>query len=226
MIHDRLRELINLRFRGNVALFAKEMELRPPTVYNWLKGREPSAETLAEVCKRLKIQADWLFLGFGRMDKPLTEPPIAVVTGRDKLSRETLETAIRNLRAVPLLSDAVAAGNPRTINEQDVDDFAVIYDHWHGKDQRALRVKGDSMTPGLNDGDIIGVDVSGTIRPERLRGQVVAARIEGGVTIKRLDMDEEHFIFLPDNKEHIPIIVDKRVDSIIGPVIWAWHKLM
>jgi len=225
MIHDRLRELIDQRFRGNVAAFAKALNLRPPTVYNWLKGREPSAETLADVCKRLKIQADWLFLGYGRMDKPLTDPPIAVVTGRDKFSRETMETAVQQLRAVPLLSDAVAAGNPRVINEQDVDDFVVIYDLWHGKDQRALRVKGDSMTPSLNDGDIIGVDVSGTTRPDRLRGKIIAARLEGGVTIKRLDMDDDHWILLPDNKEHQPIIIDKGVDAIIGPVMWTWHRL-
>lgn len=75
-----------------------------------------------------------------------------------------------------------------------------------------LRVQGDSMIDdGILDGDLVGVHRSAEARD----GQIVVARIEGELTIKRLERGRHHLRLLPRNPAHAPIEVPAGADFAI-----------
>ena len=78
-----------------------------------------------------------------------------------------------------------------------------------------LRVKGDSMIEdGILDGDLVGVQQS----VEAHDGQIVVARLDGEVTIKRLHKGEHQIQLLPRNPAYQPIIVHPDQDFAIEGV--------
>ena len=75
-----------------------------------------------------------------------------------------------------------------------------------------LRVKGDSMREdGIFDGDLVAVHRTSEAR----NGQVVVARIDGEITIKRLEMRTGHLRLLPRNPDYTPIEVPPGADFAI-----------
>src|SRR5690606_1465246 len=65
-----------------------------------------------------------------------------------------------------------------------------------------LRVKGDSMRDdGIFDGDLVAVQRASDAR----NGQVVVARIDGEITIKRLERTRTRLRLLPRNPDYAPI---------------------
>jgi repressor LexA len=75
-----------------------------------------------------------------------------------------------------------------------------------------LRVKGDSMIDeGILDGDLVGVRRT----PEARDGEVVVARVEGEMTIKRLQREPGRIRLLPRNPAYAPILVAPGQDFAI-----------
>ncbi|MCC8538212.1 transcriptional repressor LexA [Xanthomonas axonopodis pv. poinsettiicola] len=75
-----------------------------------------------------------------------------------------------------------------------------------------LKVQGDSMIDdGILDGDLVGVHRSNEARD----GQIVVARVEGEITIKRLERGAERIRLLPRNRAHAPIVVPADADFAI-----------
>ncbi|MGN6512384.1 MAG: transcriptional repressor LexA [Lysobacteraceae bacterium] len=78
-----------------------------------------------------------------------------------------------------------------------------------------LRVQGDSMRDeGILDGDLVAVRRT----PEARDGQVVVARIDGELTIKRLHRGADALRLLPRNPDHAPIDVRPGQDFAIEGV--------
>ena len=78
-----------------------------------------------------------------------------------------------------------------------------------------LRVQGDSMIDdGILDGDLVGVHRT----PEARDGQTVVARIDGELTIKRLQRERRRIRLLPRNPAHAPIEVQPGQDFAIEGV--------
>ena len=64
-----------------------------------------------------------------------------------------------------------------------------------------LKVQGDSMIDdGILDGDLVGVHRSSEARD----GQAVVARVDGEITIKRLEHGRRGIRLLPRNPAHAP----------------------
>ncbi|MGY1459610.1 MULTISPECIES: transcriptional repressor LexA [unclassified Luteimonas] len=75
-----------------------------------------------------------------------------------------------------------------------------------------LRVKGDSMRDdGIFDGDLVAVQRASDAR----NGQVVVARVEGEITIKRLERTHSRIRLLPRNPDYAPIEVPAGADFAI-----------
>lgn len=75
-----------------------------------------------------------------------------------------------------------------------------------------LRVQGDSMIDdGIFDGDLVGVHRT----PEARDGQVVVARVDGEMTIKRLQHERGRIRLLPRNPAYAPILVSPGQDFAI-----------
>jgi phage repressor protein C with HTH and peptisase S24 domain len=83
-----------------------------------------------------------------------------------------------------------------------------------------IRVRGDSMEPGLYDGDHIVVDTSD--RSPRGRGGLFVVRIEGTVMVKRVVARRGVVEASSDNPLASPL-PDAPVD-IIGRVVWQMRR--
>jgi repressor LexA len=75
-----------------------------------------------------------------------------------------------------------------------------------------LKVKGDSMIEdGIFDGDLIAVHRT----PVAENGQIVVARLDGEVTVKRLRRGKDGVALLPRNPDYAPILVPPGADFAI-----------
>jgi repressor LexA len=74
-----------------------------------------------------------------------------------------------------------------------------------------LKVRGMSMRDaGILDGDLLAVHRTYEVRS----GQIVVARVNGEVTVKRFKRQGSHVQLLPENPEFTPIYVDPKRDRL------------
>lgn len=75
-----------------------------------------------------------------------------------------------------------------------------------------LKVRGDSMIgDGICDGDLVGIRQQG----EAHEGQIVVARLDGEVTIKRLHRGPEGYRLLARNPDYPPIEIGPEREFVI-----------
>ena len=102
----------------------------------------------------------------------------------------------------------VAAGGP-VLAQEHVEDYCELSAGFFSpRADYLLRVTGDSMKDvGILDGDLLAVHNTQTARD----GQIVVARIEDEVTVKRLKRSGQNVLkLLPENPDYEPIVVDLR----------------
>ena len=107
----------------------------------------------------------------------------------------------------------VAAGSPLLAVEHIEDTCDVPPTLFSPRADFLLRVRGDSMTGvGILDGDLLAVHKT----PEARDGQIVVARIEDEVTVKRLQRPRrDQVLLLPENEDYEPIKVDLRRQELV-----------
>ena len=88
-----------------------------------------------------------------------------------------------------------------------------------------LRVKGTSMSPLINDGDIVAVDGSQT-NPEDLNRKIVVAwHRQNGLSLARFVEADGVHLLESENRDYSPVTVDKdRKWQIVGKVLWWIRK--
>ncbi|MDH3642631.1 MAG: transcriptional repressor LexA [Gammaproteobacteria bacterium] len=103
----------------------------------------------------------------------------------------------------------VAAGSPILATEHIEDRVDIAAGFFHPRADFLLRVRGDSMVDaGILDGDLLAVHKT----PEAQNGQIVVARVEDEVTVKRFKRgrNRSKITLLPENANYSPINVDLR----------------
>lgn len=107
----------------------------------------------------------------------------------------------------------VAAGSPLLAVEHIEDTCDVPPSFFSPRADFLLRVRGDSMTgAGILDGDLLAVHKTTEARD----GQIVVARIEDEVTVKRLQRPRrDQVLLLPENEDYEPIEVDLRRQELV-----------
>lgn len=109
----------------------------------------------------------------------------------------------------------VAAGPPIGADAGLVDTLSLDARLFSTRPDYLLRVQGDSMIgDGILDGDLVGVHRT----PEARDGQLVVARLEGELTIKRLARGKGGIRLLPRNPAYAPIEVRRGQDFAIEGV--------
>lgn len=99
---------------------------------------------------------------------------------------------------------SVAAGSPIEAIENIEDHVEIPPSLFRQKPTYLLRVRGDSMKDaGILDGDLIAVRKTNTAE----NGEIVVARIDEEVTVKRLKIKKSSAALLPENKAYKPILV-------------------
>lgn len=106
----------------------------------------------------------------------------------------------------------VAAGRPIMSEENVEARYQLDPDLFHPKPHYLLKVCGMSMKDiGIMDGDLVAVHRT----PEVRNRQVVVARLENEVTVKRYRQDGPIVWLLPENRDFDPIRVDLAEQSLI-----------
>ncbi|MBD8121283.1 repressor LexA [Pseudomonas lutea] len=115
---------------------------------------------------------------------------------------------------IPVLG-RVAAGVPIGPDIDTHDTFTLDSRTFMRVPDYLLRVNGDSMIEdGIFDGDLVGILQTAEARD----GQIVVARLDGEVTIKRLELGADQLRLLPRNPAYQPIIVRPDQDFAIEGV--------
>ena len=103
----------------------------------------------------------------------------------------------------------VAAGNP-VLAEQNIEDYCDLPpSFFKPQADYFLMVQGDSMIDaGILDGDLLAVHSTQVAN----NGDIIVARIEDEVTVKRLHRTKQKHLLelLPENADYSPIKVDLR----------------
>lgn len=101
----------------------------------------------------------------------------------------------------------VAAGNPILAEENIEDRIDLPAGFFRPHADYLLRVRGDSMIEaGILDGDLLAVHKT----QQATNGQIVVARIDQEVTVKRFQRTRKRnqVLLLPENKDYSPIEID------------------
>lgn len=162
----------------------------------WYNGRyRPNAETMEKIAKALGVSVAYLL---GK-----EEVPMAALT-------------IPKATETPVLG-SVAAGVPIEAQE---DVIGSVFTEKPGL--FALRVKGDSMSPRIMDGDLLLVQPQNTAQD----GELVIALIDGEATCKVLRRNAYGVTLVPFNAAYAPFVyTGSQAEDlrIIGKVVESRH---
>jgi repressor LexA len=121
------------------------------------------------------------------------------------------------LALLPLVG-RVAAGSP-VMSDANYEDYRRVDPRlFRPRADYLLKVRGDSMRDaGILDGDLLAVHST----PTAHRGQVVVARIEDEITVKRFEQRGHIVLLKPENPAYEPIRVDLREQALAIEGVYA-----
>ncbi|MDY0248833.1 MAG: transcriptional repressor LexA [Pseudomonas sp.] len=138
---------------------------------------------------------------------------------------EMIPGASRGLKIIESMDDAelaandnelpiigrVAAGEPILAQQHIESSCAVSPDLFRPRADYLLQVRGMSMKDiGILDGDLLAVHITNEAR----NGQVIVARIDDDVTVKRYKREGSTVWLLPENSDFEPIKVDLKTQNL------------
>jgi repressor LexA len=134
---------------------------------------------------------------------------IALIPGASRGIK--LMDTLREQLGLPLIG-RVAAGRPMLAEEHIEARLDINPDIFAPRPHYLLKVKGMSMKDaGILDGDLVAVHRT----PEVRNRQIVVARLENEVTVKRYKQEGPLIWLLPENPDFEPIRVNVKEDAII-----------
>lgn len=199
----RLKQLRNEK-KINQRELANFLKVAPSTISMYESGqREPNFEVLESLADFFNVDLNYLL---GKSDKTT------------KLMIEDSQPP-QGLQ-IPVLG-TVAAGIPISAVE-DILDYEEIDSSWQSQGEFfALRIKGDSMQPKIDDGDVVIVRQ----QSDANSGDTVIALVNGDdATCKKLQKTENGIMLVSTNPNYLPMfftneeIVTKPV-VILGKVV-------
>ena len=226
--------------RQNKGLSQSEIEKKTGIKREYLSKIEnnelknPTYNTIKKICSGIDVAVAEL-LDPDEFKKPRPEPVISIISAnvrRDKILQDKIDAG--EFVCIPVVEGEIAAGNPLSVTDKDIRDYALVHSHCvkHTSDYdryRCVWVKqgSRSMSPVIEPGSMVCID-SQQRDPKALDGEIVAMKDEDGdCTIKRLKIEKNFLIGIPENiKEYTPIVVSMaRTNPIIGKVVWFWTPL-
>ncbi|CUU25432.1 repressor LexA [Duffyella gerundensis] len=133
---------------------------------------------------------------------------IEIISGASRGIRLLMEE--ESSEGLPLIG-RVAAGEPIMAQEHIEGRYQLDPNLFKPSADFLLRVTGMSMKDiGIMDGDLLAVHKTQDVR----NGQVVVARIDDEVTVKRLKKQGNTVQLLPENNDFQPIVIDLREQTL------------
>lgn len=122
-----------------------------------------------------------------------------------------LRDILREQIGLPLLG-RVAAGRPMLAEEHIERHYQIDPELFQPKPHYLLKVSGMSMkNAGIHDGDLVAVHRT----PEVRNRQIIVARLENEVTVKRYRQEGSVVWLLPENEDFEPIRVDLKEETLV-----------
>ncbi|MEM5788349.1 MAG: S24 family peptidase [Syntrophobacteraceae bacterium] len=232
MLTQRLRKVIQ---DSGLPLtrFAQQTGVSKNTLINYRDGAtSPSADFLEAVCREFSISPGWLLMGEGGQEAG-TE---IACSGQDRYGEKD------DYSLIPLLESRVTGGPEGEIFYEEIADYYPFKRWWVDKlvgkspdRQKSLilmRVRGDSMSPTINQGEIALVDTCEGERMQILTGRIYLVILpDGTVALKRLvlsgDQGGLRLACLSDNTAayrpfEFALDPDKQLNTyVLGRVRWA-----
>ena len=116
----------------------------------------------------------------------------------------------------------IPAGAPLPVFDETRESFQVTHDFFGGGDILGIRVIGDSMSgDSIAEGDIAMIKR----QQEANKGDILALRIEGEITLKRIRLEGDKAHLLPSNPEHSIRVVSARQLEILGKLVGIIRKV-
>jgi len=104
-ITDRLQAIVDTKFNGNKAAFAKAIGIAPTSITNYIgktRASKPSSDMLEKIVNSLDVDAMWLLTGKGEMTRSLSQPQVneelIKLRTENALLRDLLDDAMEKLR--------------------------------------------------------------------------------------------------------------------------------
>lgn len=240
-VRDIIRKEISLKFSGNVSRFAAKAGMSNPYLNEILSGKRRLNETqLEKIASALSVPLYRLFT-----DEPLIpqsqadKDPAIVEVFPDEASKIEFNKYQTRDDFIPIrIVGAGSLGPGRFVSSEETKGYTLIYRHALPKkassqkrDQEkivGLFVKGDSMSPTIQDKSLVAIDLED--REEIRRNKIYAVEIpDAGVTLKRVIQKDDHFMLFADNPNEsgFPTCISMKglsYNPICGRVVWAWNK--
>ncbi len=122
-----------------------------------------------------------------------------------------LKDSLRDQMGLPLVGQ-VAAGRPILAEEHIETHYRIDPQLFNPKPHYLLRVHGMSMkNAGILDGDLVAVHRT----PEVRSRQIIVARVDDEVTVKRYRQNGTIVTLLPENEEFEPIEIDLKEQELV-----------
>ena len=208
---------------------SKQANIPRRSIYAVLEGCAPTINRAEQLCNALSIE---FYIGPRRYYQNLNETPF----NSEKKVSEIAPTYAFDPRIdgaehilIPKLEVKAAAGPGTVVDGERPIGMLAFRREWMRKHNiqpgqvSAIEVKGDSMQPGLQDGDTILVDHQ---RVQVRRGAVMAARVGNDLFVKRLEQTPNgEWLLQSDNHEYAPLALGTD-DAVIGEVVWRGRWLV
>ncbi len=183
----------------------KPLTARQQEVYDFLKHH---LETTGMPPTRAEISKELGFRSPNAAEEHLKalakKGVIEIVSGTSRGIRLLLEDNGQEEPGLPLIG-RVAAGEPILAEQHIEGTYHVDPTMFKPQADFLLKVYGQSMKDiGILDGDLLAVHSTKDVR----NGQVIVARIEDEVTVKRLERKGSTVYLHAENEEFAPIVVD------------------
>ena len=147
---------------------AKEIPVSSGIVSEWKKGREPLAPTKKKVAEYFHVPVDYF--------SDDEERPIPTETTGFTVDQS-------NVKMVPIF-ETVSAGLGATADDQPTDYIPMCFETAYEADNTiCIRVKGDSMAPIINNGDLVHVLKQDVVE----RGMMAVVLVDDEGFVKYLD---------------------------------------
>jgi SOS-response transcriptional repressor LexA len=227
MLNERIKHLrksLNLTQEA----FGAKLEVTQATVVEWERGRtSPSIQVFNKLAENLNINLHWLMTGVGSMYMPFMATDSQQRELRHKVFnfiRSELTLLENSDSLIPPketdywylpISGEIAAGDPIPFNEdiEPINHVPILKKILNTPAEcDVLRVNGNSMEPKIEHSDLVVIKRSNDWAGCNYK--VVAARVDGGITLKKLQMDPEKrtAYLIPFNPAYPFIPIDEDVE--------------